>query len=84
MQITAQDKTKEDALTMAIQSRHEETAIYLVEQKAFDLSATSQRTGFNYFAYALLKGCLRVCRAMLVQLKSKPNWKAVVNAKIKK
>lgn len=43
--------------------------------------------GVNYFAYAVLKGCIGVARLMLEQLragKKKEDMTSILNSKIKK
>ena len=51
-----QDKNEENCLTLAIKNRKRDIAIWLVKQKRFPLEKVLRKRGFNYFAYALVKG----------------------------
>ncbi len=51
-----EDKNKENCLTLAIKNRKRDVALWLVNLNKFPLHEIIARTGFNYFAYALVKG----------------------------
>ena len=52
---TDEDKNEENCLTLAIKNKKREMAIWLVKTDRFPLDEETRR-GFNYFAYALVKG----------------------------
>lgn len=51
-----EDVNRENALTLAIKNRKREVAIWLINLNQFALNEIIPRRGFNYFAYALVKG----------------------------
>ena len=51
-----EDRNYENCLTLAIKNRKREMASYLVKTGKFKLESVIRRRGFNYFAYALVKG----------------------------
>jgi hypothetical protein len=53
---TQVDKNQEDSLTLAIKSKQQEVGTYLVISDRFNIERINKRTGFNYFAYAVVKG----------------------------
>ena len=50
------DKNSEDCLSLAIKSKKKDVANYLIKTGKFDLLQVLELKGFNYFAYALVKG----------------------------
>ena len=50
------DKNQEDCLTLAIKHKHLKVAQYLIQSGKFDFTKVLAVKGFNYFAYALVKG----------------------------
>ena len=50
------DRNDENCLTLAIKNRKRELAVWLVNLDVFTLTEIIPRRGFNYFAYALVKG----------------------------
>ena len=51
-----EDRNFENCLTLAIKNRKREMASYLIKTGQFKLDQVIRRRGFNYFAYALVKG----------------------------
>jgi ankyrin repeat protein len=66
--VTVKDKNFEDALTLSIKRKHAKLAIYLIELEVFDLTDCNERTGFNYFCYAVAKGCKSVATVIFTSL----------------
>ena len=52
----AEDRNGENCLTLAIKNRKREVAAYLISTGKFPLVQSIHRRGFNYFAYAVVKG----------------------------
>ena len=50
------DNNQEDCLTLAIKEKQTEMSNYLVGLKRFNLGQVKERSGFNYFSYAIVKG----------------------------
>ena len=59
------DNNEEDCLTLSIKEKHTELSNYLVNLKKFDLSHVKERSGFNYFSYAIVKGQFESATVML-------------------
>lgn len=51
-----EDRNSENCLTLAIKNRKREMALWLVKTDRFELNEVIEKRGFNYFAYALVKG----------------------------
>ena len=51
-----EDRNGENCLTLAIKNRKRDVAIWLVRTGKFEIQGLIKRRGFNYFAYALIKG----------------------------
>lgn len=51
-----EDKNGENCLTLAIKNRKRDAAMWLVNLNQFAFEQIIPRRGFNYFAYALVKG----------------------------
>ena len=51
-----EDKNAENCLTLAIKNRKREMALWLLKIDRFQLDEVIRKRGFNYFAYALVKG----------------------------
>ena len=59
----------EDCLTIAISNKMREVATWLVMTDKFQLEQIEERRGFNYFAYALVKGQQVIANEIYQQLK---------------
>ena len=84
--VLARDKNDDDALTLALRHKREAAAILLVNLKRFDLTQQHKRSGFNYFGYAVAKGCFDVASVMLKQLKANhepADLQQILNAEIR-
>lgn len=68
---TVTDKNHEDCLTLAIKQKAREVAQYLINSGKFDLKKVLEYKGFNYFAYALVKGAQGIAFEMFKYLKSR-------------
>lgn len=62
---TQVDKNQEDSLTLAIKSKQQEVGTYLVISDRFNIERINKRTGFNYFAYAVVKGQIAIAKALV-------------------
>lgn len=51
-----EDRNEENCLTLAIKNRKRAVALMLVQLNVYPLDQIISRRGFNYFAYALVKG----------------------------
>ena len=63
--IKTEDKNGENSLSLAIKNRKTELAVWLVKTDLFKLNEIIKRSGFNYFAYALIKGQKNVALEIL-------------------
>lgn len=68
---TETDKNHEDCLTLAIKHKQLKVADYLIKSERFDLTKVLAVKGFNYFAYALVKGQQRIAHKILSKLVQK-------------
>lgn len=83
--VLVKDKNDDDALTLALRHKQEAAAIFLVGLKQYDLSLQHKRNGYNYFGYAVAKGCFEAAFAMFKQLKQKyepADLQRVLNAEV--
>lgn len=64
----SEDKNQENCLTLAIKERKREMAIFLVNTGRFELDKILKKRGFNYFAYALVKGQKSVANEIYIKL----------------
>ena len=64
------DKNHEDCLTLAIKEKFHELSVYLIGTKRFDLRKKNERSGFDYFSYAVVKGQLHVAHIILEELEA--------------
>jgi len=64
----AEDKNQENCLTLAIKNRNRDVALWLVATDKFALDSIIKRRGFNYFAYALVKGQQVIANAIREKL----------------
>ena len=66
-----EDRNGENCLTLAIRNRKRDVALFFLELGIFSLEQIIPRRGFNYFAYALVKGQQIVAHAMFKSLTAK-------------
>lgn len=73
----AEDGHGDNALILAIKAKKAVTASYLVSLDKIDLLGKHQRTGLNYFGYAVDKGCFVVAYLIVEKLKQTLNEDAI-------
>ena len=61
---TIVDFNEEDCLTLSIKEKQTELSNYLVNLGKFNLKNVKERSGFNYFAYAVVKGQFETATVM--------------------
>lgn len=66
--VLTEDLNEENCLTLAIKNRKRDVALWLVNLNKFPLHQVIARRGFNYFAYALVKGQQVVANEIFKQL----------------
>jgi ankyrin repeat protein len=64
---TLSDKNHEDCLSIAIKAKHFPISQFLIGLKKYDPDKLNQRSGFNYFSYALVKGQTKVAELLMKQ-----------------
>ena len=69
MDPNVEDANGENCFTLAIKNRRRDLAIWLVQSQHFRLHECIRPHGFNYFAYALIKGQQVVANEILQILK---------------
>ena len=68
---TTVDFNEEDCLTLSIKEKQTEVSNYLVNLGKFNLKHVKERSGFNYFAYAVVKGQFETATVMYDFLQKK-------------